>query len=108
MQTNEPAGVTVLGIVMRPVENRRLSGIVDYFAPYFDPVARMNRDAWRDIDVVDDLNGASGRIERELFVLALRMAPEEETRFGHNGSGQIGHTHLLRAPITPASREGKP
>ena len=83
--------MTVLRVVMRPMQHRRPSRIMHELTARFDAVTRMYRHARRKVHIIDDLHVALLRIERELLVFALGMRSEEEARLGHYGSRQVGH-----------------
>ena len=89
MNANKTVDMPPRRIAVRPMDDRFGSvAVVDHLAANLDSVARMNRDARCEPDVIDDLDGArcSARIER--LVLALRFRAEEEVGCVEDASGE--------------------
>ncbi len=73
-----------IGIVMRPVNDRRSPRIVNHFSAHFDAVARLHGNPWSNGDIVNDFDATGCCLHIERFVLALRPSPQEKMRRGGN------------------------
>ena len=89
MQADKAIEVTVTRIVVRPVNDRRPAGIVHNLAANLDPVADLNRTAWRERYVVDHLERTGRRLDVERFVRAPGARAEEESRRRSNRSMEV-------------------
>ena len=76
----KPSGWRCAGIVVRPMNDRQASRIVDHFAADLDLVAGPYRAARGDVDVVDHLEPSRAALRVERFVHRVRARAVEEAR----------------------------
>jgi len=77
VEADETAGMAHRRIVMRPVHDRRFPTIVYHLAAHLDAIPDGHRTAWRDIDVIDDLDRARRRYRAERLVQTVRWRSVE-------------------------------
>lgn len=79
VQANEPIGMMVAWVVMRPVNDWQASGVVYHDAAHFDAIANLDGATGRDADVINDLEVPGAALDVEGFVHAVRARSEEKT-----------------------------
>ena len=84
-----PPRAVVLGVVMRPMNDRQPSRIVHHLAADLDRVARLDRAARRDGDIIDDFQRAGAARDVEGLVHAVRPRAVEEARRRGNGPREV-------------------
>jgi len=89
VQANETARMAISGIVMRPVNYRRPTSVVNHLTTHLDAVAGLDRTARRDADVVDDLERTGAGLHFEGLVHATRARSIKEVWARRNGTGEI-------------------
>jgi len=89
MEPNEPVGVMVLRVVMRPVNDRSFPCVVNVFAAHVDRIARLHGYTRCEVDVVDYLHRTCARTHAEGFMFALRFGSVEKSGPRSNDTGKI-------------------
>lgn len=95
MEADESRSVPALGIVMRPVYDRRPSAIVNHFAADFDAVTDLHRASGRDIDVVYHFEGSGGAHCVERLVRSVAVRTVEKMRRRRNGCFEVDPNRSL-------------
>jgi hypothetical protein len=89
VQANEPIAMMVRWIVVRPMNDRESSRVVNHLAGDFDGISGLNRATRCDADVIDDLEFAGAALHVERFVHAVRARAVEKVRRRCNRGGEI-------------------
>ena len=81
--------MTIAGIVVRPVDDRKPPRVRNELAADLDAVARAYRARGRDAHVVDDLEPPRAALYVECLMLAVRARSVEEARARYDGRAEI-------------------